>query len=300
MDIGRIKHDLKDVGYAIIEHFLTPDQLENLCTVRMMRSPLNKLHRSTRKFMKIILKLHFVLENVQECETLREMALHPSSAWGDAASASCIFETLPGHICSQNPTLRNSYEAYKTSRSTWPLQSSIWDLLFTSQLTDLVSALLGPRAVLFNEQYIVKPSRGGDAASFAWHRDSDWCREGALSQPYISVWVALDHMTENNGCLIVRPHSHTTSPHFVHVPDLSPYCIVREPKPSISQRVLNELPLYLPAGSAVITTDVLEHCSGANTSPYARRAWMPQFSMAPVVWKETGAPVSLAIPLHKD
>lgn len=236
---------------------------------------------------------------MQECEILREVAIGagPSSAWGSDARSSCIFETLPGHICAQNPPLRSSFDVYKSSRSTWPLQSSNWNLLFNSHLTSLVSALLGPSAVLFNEQYIVKPSRAGDAASFAWHRDSDWCRDGAIPQPYISVWVALDDLTENNGCMVIRPRSHATSPDFVHLPGLAPLQIEA---PEALDAELEALPLCFRAGAAVITTDVVEHCSGPNRSQYARRAWMPQFSMAPIVWKESGQPVSLVIPLLKD
>lgn len=35
MDIERIKEDLKDLGYAVIDPLLDSEQLENLRTVRM-------------------------------------------------------------------------------------------------------------------------------------------------------------------------------------------------------------------------------------------------------------------------
>jgi ectoine hydroxylase-related dioxygenase (phytanoyl-CoA dioxygenase family) len=68
---------------------------------------------------------------------------------------------------------------------------------------------------------------------------------------------------------------------------------------SSSGLILEEdgVPLLLSAGSAVIMTDVVEHASGANRTQYARRAWMPQFSCKPIVWKEDKMPVSLAIML---
>ena len=47
-------------------------------------------------------------------------------------------------------------------------------------------------------QYIAKPCQS-PASAFCWHRDSDWLRgpqKGGGWPDYISVWVALDDMTE--------------------------------------------------------------------------------------------------------
>ncbi len=159
--------------------------------------------------------------------------------------------------------------------------------------------------MLFNDQYIVKPSHGGEAASFKWHRDSDWCREGSLPQPYLSIWIALDDCDINNGCLHIRPRSHAASPQYVHIPGLEPKLDV-EKNTSDSSLLLNvvdsttAVPLLLSAGSAVIMTDVVEHASGPNKTQYARRGWMPQFSCQPILWKGSKTPVSLAIPLSSN
>ena len=164
--------------------------------------------------------------------------------------------------------------------------------------------------MLFNDQFIVKPSfqRGDDtnniSTSFAWHRDSDWCRNDAMNDsgtiskthnhhPYISVWIALDDATIENGCLIIRPGSHLAiCPSKVAQKNSS------EEKFSVDVNV--DVPLCMTAGSAVIMVDTVEHCSGGNTSQYSRRAWMPQFSSQPILWNDdddASTPVSLAIPL---
>lgn len=70
--------------------------------------------------------------------------------WGADAQSSCIFESLPAHRCA--PQLRSDYAAYRAARSRWPLRPGVWRLLFQSRLTQLVLALLGPEAVLFNDQ----------------------------------------------------------------------------------------------------------------------------------------------------
>lgn len=64
--------------------------------------------------------------------------------------------------------------------------------------------------LLFNEQFILKPPRSAYSSAFAWHRDSDWCRDGCKYDysPYVSLWVALDDMTQDNGALAVLPGSH--------------------------------------------------------------------------------------------
>lgn len=57
------------------------------------------------------------------------------------------------------------------------------------------------------------------------------------------------------------------------------------------------LPLPCRAGTVVIFSDTLPHCSGPNRTQHTRRAWMPQFSRAPICWKADGSPVSFCIPL---
>lgn len=54
------------------------------------------------------------------------------------------------------------------------------------------------------------------------------------------------------------------------------------------------VPLYVKAGTAVVMTDTLLHGSGPNLSRHDRRAWMPQFSAGPLLWRDTAAPVAFA------
>jgi hypothetical protein len=47
----------------------------------------------------------------------------------------------------------------------------------------------------------------------------------------------------------------------------------------------------------VLMDSKLLHCSLPNKSGFLRRAWMPQFSAAPITYRANGQPVSLAVPL---
>ncbi|DBA66362.1 TPA: hypothetical protein ACH3X2_002350 [Trebouxia sp. C0005] len=143
----------------------------------------------------------------------------------------------------------------------------------------LVAALLGcpstnmhncPR--LFNDQYIVKPP-GCVTSGFAWHQDSDWCMEEAKDcSQYLSLWCALDDTSQENGCLQVRA------------------CAADE-------QAQNVKCLPVKAGTAIIMSDRLLHCSPANMSNYTRRAWMPQFSRTSILSHKDSAPVSFAVPI---
>ena len=63
-----------------------------------------------------------------------------------------------------------------------------------------------------------------------------------------------------------------------------------------TQQAAGVLPLEVPAGTAIVTSDTVLHCSGPNRSRHMRRAWMPQFSSGPICWSGGGC-VSLAVPL---
>ena len=219
---------------------------------------------------------------------MRELSHEPSAftPWGADARNSCIYESIPPAILNTHPTLRASHDAYKHQRTSFPLSPQVYDILFASHLTTLITALLGPTAVLFNDQYIVKP--GGmaraESTSFSWHRDSDWIDKDLVQpSPYVSVWVALDDMCLSNGCFMVKPYSH------IHTTNTG--------LQTETEAKGGEIAVEIGAGSAIITTDQTEHGSGPNTTNFARRAWMPQFSSHPIVSKQTGQPVSLAIPL---
>lgn len=94
---------------------------------------------------------------MQEAEVLYELAQEgrggftcDGSRWGAECKDSCIYEGVPGHLCT--PDVKRSFDVYKLHRTRPPLGPSVWQLMFQSQLTQLVLAVLGPDTVLFNDQ----------------------------------------------------------------------------------------------------------------------------------------------------
>lgn len=218
----------------------------------------------------------------QECNVLVKHAFEHLAIQGAAqpgwevVKKGCIFESLPGK---PSRLLAGDRDTYVQQRSLWPCCPTACKLLLGTKVTHLVATLLGcpsanmhdcPR--LFNDQYIVKPPTCV-ASGFAWHQDSDWCLERANGcSQYLSLWCALDDMSQENGCLQVR------------------VCAADE-------QVHDAKCLPVKAGTAIIMSDRLLHCSSANMSKHTRRAWMPQFSKTSILSHKDSAPVSFAVPI---
>jgi len=63
------------------------------------------------------------------------------------------------------------------------------------------------------EQFIIKPPHSNLASAFNWHCDSQYASSTGRTvqySPYVSLWVALDDMAPDNGCLVVLPGGRMT------------------------------------------------------------------------------------------
>src|SRR6185312_4044848 len=81
------------------------------------------------------------------------------------------------------------------------------DFLWSPLMVDLCARLVGPDAYLFTELFVVK--RTGPATSFGWHQDHGYVDYFGFGDnpPNVSIWTALDDMSEANGTLRVLPFS---------------------------------------------------------------------------------------------
>jgi ectoine hydroxylase-related dioxygenase (phytanoyl-CoA dioxygenase family) len=155
-------------------------------------------------------------------------------------------------------------------------------------MRSLATAVLGDRAFLFNEQFVVKGPRTG--ASFAWHQDGAYV--GFAHRPYVTVWIALDDATEANGCVYVLPRDLDRDQTIVpHRWDEAGKEKVGYDGPE------NGVAAILRAGSLVIFSSTTLHRSGPNTTAHARRAYLCQYSPEPIIDPATGAPKHFAIAL---
>lgn len=74
------------------------------------------------------------------------------------------------------------------------------------RVLDVIEDFIGPDVVLWSSHFIAKPR--GDGRAVPWHTDGDYW--GSLLQPMkvITLWLAVDESTLENGCMRVLPGSH--------------------------------------------------------------------------------------------
>ncbi len=160
--------------------------------------------------------------------------------------------------------------------------------LLGAKIDRIVRSCLGCDSLLFNEQFVVKGS--GTGASFAWHQDGAYV--GFDHRPYLTVWIALDDTTEENGCVYLLPRDLDRNP------DLDPHEWLDE---------TNELngytgdatgaPMTCTAGTIVAFSSLTLHRSGPNTTGRPRRAYVCQYSAEPLRDPVTGALKRFAKPV---
>ena len=71
---------------------------------------------------------------------------------------------------------------------------------------DVIEAFIGPDITLWSSHFICKPGREGLAVP--WHTDADYWGGRIEPMEVITLWLAIDPSTRENGCMRVIPGSH--------------------------------------------------------------------------------------------
>jgi ectoine hydroxylase-related dioxygenase (phytanoyl-CoA dioxygenase family) len=153
--------------------------------------------------------------------------------------------------------------------------------LFSDTMADICRATLGDDAYLFWEQYVIKA--GDPDTAFAWHQDSGYVHED--HEPYLTCWIALDDVTEENGSVYLLPYSRSGIRSYIkhiHDPELNDMVCYFGSDPGI--------PMTAAAGSIVVFSSVVIHRSGPNRTDRNRRVYLAQYSKDIIPSKDgTGA-----------
>jgi hypothetical protein len=78
--------------------------------------------------------------------------------------------------------------------------------LFDDDVLDLVTPILGPDVALFSSHFLCKPA--GDGRRVPWHQDSFYWRHMMDPVQVVTVWLAIDPSTADNGAMRVIPRTH--------------------------------------------------------------------------------------------
>ncbi len=157
----------------------------------------------------------------------------------------------------------------------------VWDRRFlefctTPALLDHVEALIGPDIVLFSSHLICKAK--GDGLAVPWHQDAIyWDLEPV---DVVTLWLAIDESTVENGCMRVVPGTHTRGA-LEHVQEKDPAGLVldRGLKPEFvdESRAVN---IELRPGDCSFHAPYIIHGSTPNRSPKRRCGYTMRFMPA--------------------
>lgn len=158
----------------------------------------------------------------------------------------------------------------------------LFDFIYSPLMAGICRQLLGGDVRVFWEQYVVKGAEVG--MSFSWHQDSGYVAATSPHPPYLTCWVALDDMSEENGTIHVLPTSR---------------CGIRARVEHERDPATNDLVGYFgqdpgdrvdcPAGSLALFSSITFHRSGCNRSPRMRRVYLIQYSAGRIT-KPDGSP----------
>lgn len=81
----------------------------------------------------------------------------------------------------------------------------LFDWLLSDEVLDLVEPIIGPDIALFSSHFICKPK--GNGKRVPWHEDSFYWRSLIAPIEVVTVWLAIDPSSRENGAMQVFPRS---------------------------------------------------------------------------------------------
>lgn len=138
--------------------------------------------------------------------------------------------------------------------------------LLSDEVLDLVEPLLGPNIALWSSHFICKEPFIGKQTP--WHEDSAYWN-GRLSRfdKLVTVWLAIDRSSEENGCMRVIPGTHNNGFSEYEAVDKDENIFAREIKKVDDS---NAVYFELEAGECSLHDSRIMHGAKPNTSPYRR------------------------------
>jgi ectoine hydroxylase-related dioxygenase (phytanoyl-CoA dioxygenase family) len=158
------------------------------------------------------------------------------------------------------------YNSVFTQRvNLWQTDNAIKELLFQDTLGSFVGKLAGVDGLrIWHDQALIKEPYGNPTS---FHLDVPYW--SFTSADAITIWIALDDATLQNGCLCYVPGSHKAKK-FDNVAIGHSIGALFDVYPE--WRDVKAVPCPVPAGGAVLHNGLTFHGAGANMTPGRRRA----------------------------
>lgn len=165
------------------------------------------------------------------------------------------------------------------------------EFLFSETMAEICRATLGEQAFLFWEQYVIKGT--DEDTAFSWHQDSGYVHEDA--EPYLTCWIALDDVTEENGSVYLLPYSRSGIRSYVkHISD---------PRTNDKTCYFGSdpgMPVIASAGSIAVFSSMVIHRSGPNLTDRLRAVYLAQYSEDVIMSRDGQHPYGSFDPFLQD
>lgn len=93
---------------------------------------------------------------------------------------------------------------WDTSATAKTIAREFFDVISASELLDVVEQIIGPDIILWASAIFGKPA--GTGLEVPWHQDGQYWP--IRPRATVTMWIALDSVTTENGCMKVIPGSH--------------------------------------------------------------------------------------------
>ncbi|MFJ8862391.1 phytanoyl-CoA dioxygenase family protein [Streptomyces sp. NPDC102451] len=148
------------------------------------------------------------------------------------------------------------------------------EFLLAEEVADLVEPLIGPDIGLFSSHFIAKEPRTGRPTP--WHEDSAfWQSRFSDFSRIVTVWLALDDVDRENGCMAVIPGTHDNGfSAYRTLADGDSYTFEKE---IAGVDESSAVYLELKRGQASLHDSRIIHGAKANTSPRRRAGYTMRY-----------------------
>lgn len=137
-------------------------------------------------------------------------------------------------------------------------------LISDDRLVDIAEQFVGPDVALFASHYISKPPYSGQPV--LWHQDSAfWPLE---PMEVVTLWLAIDHSTPENGCVRLIPGSHTRPVETMRASNNVDNVLGQEISVEVDES--EAVDMVLRPGDVEVHHPNIIHGSNANTSSMRR------------------------------
>jgi len=208
--------------------------------------------------------------------TLGDGVLEKAAAEYTERGFSIIRNVVPPDVLDEVRThvdwLTNKYPDLRPEHLHHPLirNDAFWARLISdSHLVDIAEFFLGPNIACFTSHYICKPPYDGQPV--LWHQDGAFWTLSPMQA--LTVWLAVDESTRENGCLRMIPGSHRLPLHKPSVRTDTPNMLFSASDEALVREWAEEhgiVDIELQPGDVSIHHPHLLHCSEGNTSAKRR------------------------------